>query len=137
MNGVDQMDQYHMTLATQCREKRIHMMLFTFCLDLAITQSFAVYQTVKKERGHKTVSFFTFKRKLCGSLIAPLQPRQQTAHASVSADEELSQENKPSIINGRTTIASSLGAAEESHMIVENVPQKTRLYQPQDIDCYL
>ncbi len=72
-------------------------------------------------------------RKLCGSLIAPLQPRQQTAHASVSADEELSQENKPSIINGRTTIASSLGAAEESHMIVENLPQKTRLYQPQKL----
>jgi hypothetical protein len=61
----------------------------------------------------------------------------KTAHASASADEELSQQKEPSIIDGGTFIVSSLGAVEESHMIVENLPRKTRLYQPQDIDCYL
>jgi len=92
------------------------MTLFTFCLDLAITQAYAVCQKVAEDRGHKTESFFTFKRKLCGSLIAPLQRQQQTAPAS--AEEELSPDNEPSLIDSRASIASSLGAVMESHMIV-------------------
>jgi hypothetical protein len=50
MNGVDRMDQYRATLAAQRREKRVHKTMFTFILDLSITQAYAVYQKMSSKR---------------------------------------------------------------------------------------
>jgi hypothetical protein len=72
MNEIYFMDQLRATLATQCHGKRVHMTLFTFLMDLGITQAYAVYQKISEDKGEKTASFFTFKRKLCESLITPL-----------------------------------------------------------------
>jgi hypothetical protein len=120
MNGVDRMDQYHATLATQHREKHIHMTLFTFCLDLAITQAFAIYQKVAKDRGDSTESYFTFKRKLCESLVAPLLRHQKNRNEK--NNDELSSEHEAAVIGGRVTIASSLGSMTAPYMMVENLP---------------
>lgn len=38
---------------------------------------------------------------------------------------------------GRVTIASSLGAINDPHMLVENLPRKKNQSGPQDIDCFL
>jgi hypothetical protein len=50
MNGVDRMDQYRSTLATQRKAKRLHMTIFTFLMDLGISQAFAVYKKIADER---------------------------------------------------------------------------------------
>jgi hypothetical protein len=77
MNGVDWMDQYRATLAMQRKEVRIHMTIWTFCLDLAITQAYAVYRKAATDKGEPYVSFFKFKRRICAALIAPLQTSNQ------------------------------------------------------------
>ncbi len=43
MNGVDCLDQYRSANATQRREKRLQMTIFTLYLDLAVSQALAVY----------------------------------------------------------------------------------------------
>jgi hypothetical protein len=73
MNGVDRMDQYHATLPTQRKEQRLHMTIFTFILDLSITQAYAIYQKKADEKKDSKVSFFEFKRSSCQSLICGSQ----------------------------------------------------------------
>jgi hypothetical protein len=52
------MDQYRATLAAQRREKRVHMTMFTFILDLSITQAYAVYQKMSSEKELPVMSYF-------------------------------------------------------------------------------
>jgi len=70
MNGVNRMDQYQSALATQRKEKRLHMTIFTFLMDLGISQAFPVHQKIADERNEPAQhNFFEFKRKVCESLI--------------------------------------------------------------------
>ncbi len=49
MNGADRMDQVRSTLQTQRREKRVHMSVFTYLLDLSVSQVYAVYNKLKEK----------------------------------------------------------------------------------------
>jgi len=136
MNGVDRMDQYCATLAAQRREKRVHKTMFTFILDLSITQAYAVYQKMSSEKELPVMSYFNFKRTVCHSLILPwMNGRGRNANeVNIGATDGVGQNV---VNNGRVTIASSLGVINETHMLVENLPRKTGNGKPQDIDCYL
>ncbi len=57
MNRVDRMDQLQATLATQCKEKRLHMTMFTYVLDLAVSQAYSIYQKLMKDKGQKRFPF--------------------------------------------------------------------------------
>jgi hypothetical protein len=59
MNGVDCMDQYHSTLAMQQKELWLHMALYTYLLDLATCQAYALHQTVAAKEGKKGSQFST------------------------------------------------------------------------------
>jgi len=72
MNVVDHMDQYCSTLATQQREKQVHLTVFTYIMDLSITQAYAVYQRVALECQDPTMSYFTFSFP---TLCSPFPPK--------------------------------------------------------------
>jgi hypothetical protein len=143
MNGVDRMDQYRATLATQRREKRLHMTIFTYILDLAITQAYAVYQKVALERQDPVISYFSFKRNICNYLILPWKDsrgRTDDTLLESTPNDNLLEDNDATDSQhegGRVTIASSLGAINDPHMLVENLPRKKNQSGPQDIDCFL
>ena len=138
MNGVDRMDQRRATLATQRKEQRIQMTLFTFILDLAVTQGFAIYQKLVMGRAEKKLTFFNFKRNLCDSLIMPLRSSRP-----VGRPRKRSKPNSPREgTTERTTIEEAVGTIDNTHMLVENlgrknVSKKPINEKPQDIDCYL
>jgi hypothetical protein len=128
MNGIDRMDQYRSTLATQRKEKRLHMTIFTFLMDLGISQAFAVYQKIADERNESTQhNFFEFKRKVCESLIKELQENPEGRRGRPAAPSSAA----------TTTIVETLGSIEESHMLVQNLPRSKNPKQIQDVDCFL
>jgi hypothetical protein len=134
MNGFDHMDQYHSTLATQHKEMRLQMTLFTFLLDLAISKAFALHQKMASDQRDKPISFFNFKQKECEQLVIPwvtaAWPRSRTSPDMSQHTNESSQEGNP-------TIEQTLGTIDETHMIVENLPRRSNPSRPQDIDCFL
>jgi hypothetical protein len=138
MNGVDRMDQRRATLATQRKEQRIQMTLFTFILDLAVKQGFAIYQKLVMGRAEKKLTFFNFKRNLCDSLIMPLRSSRP-----VGRPRKRSKPNSPREgTTERTTIEEAVGTIDNTHMLVENlgrknVSKKPINEKPKDIDCYL
>jgi hypothetical protein len=134
MNGVDRMDQYRSTLATQRKEMRLQMTLFTYLLDLAISQAFALHQNMASNQRDKPISFFNFKRKVCEQLVTPwitaAQRRSRTSPDISQHTNERSQEGNP-------TIEQTLGTIDETHMLVENLPRRSNLSCPQDIGCFI
>jgi len=152
MNGVDRMDQYRSTLATQRKERRLQMTIFTYLLDLAIGQAFALCQKMASQEGHSSPSYFSFKHKICDYLVDPLlssrrvgpgRPRSITSpnDASSAAVSTTSSAINDDVIFGRNggsqTIEQTMGVIDEAHMLVENLPRRVDPTQPQDIDCYL
>jgi hypothetical protein len=147
MNGVDRMDQYRATLATQRKEISVHMTIFTFIMDLCITQAFALYRKMCDERGARVDSYFNFKRNICSSLISPWRNSRARTPQDLSDTQESLATLGESITAasvttagvgvGRVTIESTLGVMNEAHMLVENLPRKTNVNAPQDIDCFL
>lgn len=126
MNGVDRMDQYRSTLATQRKEKRLVMTVFTFLLDLAVSQAYAIYQKVAEDKGESKKTFFEFKRQLCDSMTKPLR------------EASLSTKGRPTRDTAATaTIEGTLGSIEESHMLVQNLRRAKNPKQIQDVDCFL
>jgi hypothetical protein len=69
------------------------MTIFTYILDLAITQAYAVYQKVALECQDPAMSYFTFKRNICNYLISPWRgtygQRDDTILESISNDDPL------------------------------------------------
>ncbi len=51
MNGVDHMDQLRSTHVTQWREKKVHMTIITYLLDLSFTQAYTIYQKINEGKG--------------------------------------------------------------------------------------
>ena len=112
MNSVDRMDQKRSALPCKRKEMRLHMSCFTYILDLACLQAFAIHQVIKSET--ESVTLLEFKRQLCVSLVAPYRAekkRKQNLHVACDANFVL-------------------GNSDEQHMLLENLNKK-------DIDCYL
>jgi hypothetical protein len=134
MSGVDCMDQYHSTLATQCKEMRLQMTLFTYLLDLAISQAFALHQKMASDQRDKPISFFNFKRKVCEQLVTPwMTAARRCSRTSPDTSEHTNERSQ----EGNPTIEQTLGTIDETHMLVENLPRRSNPYRPQDIDCFL
>jgi hypothetical protein len=90
MNAVDWMDQVRSTLRTQRREKRVHMSVFTYLLDLSMSQAYSVYNMLKEKATSKH-SYFNFKRRICEQLVTPLcDTRQQQRVAAREAVQDSS-----------------------------------------------
>ena len=64
MNSVDRMDQLQATNATQRKESRVEMTLFTLFLDLAINNSFALMKKLWPHDASK-LTIRDFKRSVC------------------------------------------------------------------------
>ncbi len=126
MNGVDRMDQLHSTHVTQRREKRVHMTIFTYLLDLSVTQAYAIYQKISEDKGDSfdRKTFFEFKCSICSQLITPLRS------SKVPRTSERRQD-------GARSIEAALGVIDGSHMLIENLPRKKYPSKPQDIECFL
>jgi hypothetical protein len=77
MNSVDRMDQRRATNPTRRKEQRLHMSLFTFVLDLAMMQAFALHQVIDARTN--VLDFVSFKRSICESLVLPLSLNKSTA----------------------------------------------------------
>jgi hypothetical protein len=110
--------------------------IFTFILNLSITQVHAIYQKISSDSRLHVMSYFNFKRNVCHSLISPWMNGHGRNGGEVnnSATDGVGQDQ---VNNGRLTIASSLGVRNETHMLVENLPKKTGKKKSQDIDCFL
>ena len=66
MNGVDRFDQYRSTNAIERREKRVTMTIFTFLLDAALLNAYAIQGIIDPE-GKK--DFREFKRIVAQMLV--------------------------------------------------------------------
>ena len=53
MNSVDRVDQLRSTAATRRKEKRIHMSLWTYCIDLSVHQAFCVYKELLAQKNYR------------------------------------------------------------------------------------
>ena len=53
MNSVDRVDQLRSTAATRRKEKRIHMSLWTYCIDLTVHQAFRVYKELLAQKNYR------------------------------------------------------------------------------------
>jgi len=49
MNGVDRVDQMRSTNPTKRKETKIHMSIWTYCLDLVIHQAYCIYKVLIAE----------------------------------------------------------------------------------------
>ena len=112
MNSVDRMDQKRSALPCKRKEMRLHMSCFTYVLDLACLQTFAIYKVIQPE--NDPVTLLQFKRQLCESLVTPYRAekkRKQNVHVPCDAN----------FVPGKS---------DEQHMLLENLNKK-------DVDCYL
>ena len=69
MNAVDRADQMRMVYASQRKEKRLYMNIFTYILDLACVNAFALYKNEIKLIENYDIS--EFKREICELLVRP------------------------------------------------------------------
>jgi len=146
MNAVDRMDQVRSTLRTQRREKRIHMSIWTYLLDLSVSQAYAVYQKMTEANRTKQ-TFFEFKRNICEQLIiphritkSPARSRRERAQAAVQEEGAQGTTRKRNRSNqSNLTDDECVGVIDTDHMLLENYPRaKVRgKPKPADVDCYL
>ena len=110
MNSVDRADQKRSTNPTKRREKRLHMSMFTYILDMAVLQAHNVFQTLKPDNN---VSLVQFKRSLCEAFVNDHRKRK----------------NGPDDGSNRIVLEEVLGSNSHPHMLIENKNKK-------DINCY-
>jgi len=100
MNSFDRVDQLRSTAATRRKERRIHMSLWTYCIDLTVHQANRVYNELLTQKritekeseeedgveSYKPLRFDEFRRRLCEQLVDPLllakKKRQSTSSSS-------------------------------------------------------
>lgn len=107
MNSVDRMDQRRATNPTRRKEQRLHMSMFTFILDLAALQAFALHQVL--DDGSNVLDFISFKRSICESLVKPHRSQRKIRRAS-----EIDNSNLMENVIG--TVGDSDG-----HLLIENI----------------
>jgi hypothetical protein len=69
------MDQRRATNPTCRKQQQLHMSLFTFVLDLAMLQAFALHQVI--DARPNVLDFDSFKRSICESCVLPLRPQEK------------------------------------------------------------
>ena len=91
MNCIDRLDQGLATAPTKHKEIRLQMTMFTFFLDLCVSQAYALY---KKIHPKEKVMMTEFKRRLCEKLvtnytttISSKTAKKRKASNEVTADE--------------------------------------------------
>jgi hypothetical protein len=137
MNGVDHMDQYRSTLPTQHKELRLHMTIFKFLLDLAVSQAYTVYQKCFEEERACCTTFFNVKCKVCELLVTPFMPSGKSQRARRSSSTPSPSDIFKTNNNNTNTIDGTTGVIDESYMLNENLPGKSNPIHPQNIDCFL
>lgn len=75
MNGVDRYNQQRSTNATERKEKRVNLSLFTFALDTAIHYAFVLHNV--KKYGTFESGIREFKRRIAQSLVLPHLQRKE------------------------------------------------------------
>ena len=117
MNSVDRMDQIRATNPNKRREKRLHMSIWTYVLDLAALQAFALFEHMGFLQPGQTMTYSDFKRHLCEDLVSPYKAvtgkRNRIANEAVNEDID---------------VRRILGSNEHVHMLIENKNK-------QDIHC--
>ena len=112
MNSVDRMDQKRSALPCKRKEQRLQMSAFTYLLDLACLQAYAIYSDI--ETSKNKMLLIQFKRKLCKTLVEPYRAeRKRSQNPVIPYDANF-----------------VVGTIDNKHMLLENVNKR-------DIDCYL
>jgi hypothetical protein len=101
------MDQRRATNPTRRKEQRLHMSLFTFVLDLAMLQAFALHQVI--DARPNVLDFVSFKRSICESLVLPL--RSQRKHCKSSEKENS---------NLMESVVGTVGDSD-GHLLIETI----------------
>jgi hypothetical protein len=137
MNGVDHMDQYRSTLPMQRKELQLYMTIFTFLLDLAVSQAYAIHQKCSEHDRASCTTFFNFKQKVCELLVTPFMSSSKACRDQHASNTPSPSEDNEAKNNNTNTIDSTVGVIVESHVLVENLPRLTNLNVAQGIDCFL
>lgn len=115
MNGVDHMDQLRSTLVTQRREKRVHMTMLTYIMDLSVTQSFAIYQKINEGNAGERMSFLNFKYNICEPLFTPLQKSRPVGHPAGSRKTKTA--STQNTVSTPLTINETVGIIDSPHLV--------------------
>merc|ERR1712071_22961 len=111
MNGVDRFDQYRSTNATEQREKRVTMRIFTFLLDAAMLNAYAI-QGIIDPKGRKNLREF------------------KTIVAQMLVQEHLRMRNKKRTTSSKPQTEEPIGCIVSRHVLLENQGKKSA-------SCYL
>lgn len=115
MNSVDRMDQMMSTVCTRRKEKRLHMSFFTYLMDFACVQAYAVYHHVQEKGVNMTLE--KFKRNICIALVRP--HRLKRNYAALEEVESRIAVNADIVVGTNSNV----------HMLIENLEKK-------DIQCH-
>ncbi|RLN74357.1 hypothetical protein BBJ28_00008624 [Nothophytophthora sp. Chile5] len=119
MNAVDRVDQLRSTNPTRRKEKRLTMSLFTWLLDLAVINAFALLREVNYEHW-RNLTLREFKRRIAEEMTASeLRAREDKRR------RERSKRKQP--------ICEVVGADSSLHIITPN----SRLHSKGKLRCYL
>jgi hypothetical protein len=113
MNAVDRFDQMRATHATERREQRITMSIFTFLIDAAIQNGYAVMKQLYPEN---KISQKEYKRRVAEQLVAEHLNAQKKRPAEAEAEKNKSH--------------SMLDNVDQPHVLLENMGKARRA-------CYL
>ena len=117
MNGVDRMDQMRATNPIKRREKRLYMSVWTYFLDLATHQAFALYKVIRED---DDMNLKEFKRAICEDLVTPYKELDSSTRKRHRTKEHYH-------INMH--VEDMLGSNTHDHMLIENKDKN-------DIHCY-
>ena len=127
MNGVDRVDQMRSTNPTKRAEKRIHMTIWTYLLDLCVHQAYCVYKVLLCNKKiadaedmleddeddddsvvRRPIPFVEFKRRICEQMVGPfLKDRTRRLN---SHNQTLSEQDEEGMHVGR----------QNEHILLEN-----------------
>ena len=113
MNGVDQMDQLRSTNPTKRKEMRLHMTVFTLCLDIAVNNAFCILKLIDPKRAKRLKNIREFKSEIC-SLMTMAHRTDRTRkrrHAAVIAATPPNRQQQ-------------VGEIDSLHMILPNKGRK-------------
>ena len=109
MNGVDRFDQLRSTNAIARKEKRVSMSLFTFMLDAAILNAYALH---KQESDTPLLVPREFKRRIAEAFVTPeLMKRLRNAREMSTVEEAADN-------------ASAEASPSTTHYLLENIGRK-------------
>ena len=106
MNSVDRMDQKRSTNPCRRKEMKLHMTLWTYYLDLAVIQGYAIFQVINPS---SRITLQDFKRDLCEEMVS--EYREVRKRKKEMRTEVMSLENV-------------MGSIGNDHCLVETIGKK-------------